>query len=122
VNVNAKIAAPVILCAAFAATGPAAAQAPSVAMSDPWAKAMCDAWNADATLTAKLVESDWIKNDSGRGYKAMQIYRSDIAGAIKLWETSVRYDSQNRKAVSKLQEARNAHEKLTRMHKDPTPR
>jgi len=54
--------------------------------------------------------------------KGMQRYRSDIVGAIRLWETSVRYDPQNRKAASKLQEARTAHEKLTRMHKDTKPR
>ena len=40
---------------------------------------MCAAWNADATLTDKLVESGWIKNDGGRGFKLMQIYRSDCA-------------------------------------------
>ncbi len=61
-----------IVCAASAA-----AQTPTVAMSAPWAEAMCAAWNADATLTTKLVESEWIKNDAGRGYKAMQMYRAD---------------------------------------------
>jgi len=45
------------------------AQTPSVAMSEPWAKAMCEAWNGDATLTVKLVESDWIKNDDIINYK-----------------------------------------------------
>ena len=54
----------------------ALAQTPSVAMSAPWAEAMCTAWNADATLTDKLVESGWIKNHTGRGFKLMQIYRA----------------------------------------------
>ncbi len=66
-----------LLCTAFAAATPSRAQVPSVGMSEPWAQALCEAWNADATLTSKLVESDWIKNDAGRGYKAMQIYRTD---------------------------------------------
>jgi len=72
-------------------------------------------WSARVQTLQKALSEEYYE-------RGMQIYRSDIAGAIKLWETSVRYDSQNRKAVSKLQEARNAHEKLTRMHKDPTPR
>lgn len=63
--------------AAFAAASSALAQGSSVAMSAPWAEAMCSAWNADATLTDKLVDSGWIKNDGGRGFKAMQIYRAD---------------------------------------------
>jgi putative sterol carrier protein len=53
------------------------AQAESVAMSAAWAQDMCTAWNADATLTDKLVESGWVKNDSGKGGKTMQIYRAD---------------------------------------------
>ncbi len=53
-------------------------------MSAPWAQAMCTAWNADATLTAKLVESGWIKNDAGRGFKAMQIYRGDCANSERI--------------------------------------
>ena len=66
-----------IAIASAVAMAPSFAQTPPVAMSEPWAKAMCEAWNADATLTGRLVESDWIKNDAGRGFKAMQIYRSD---------------------------------------------
>ena len=68
-----------LITAAACAAVPTAgfAQAPAVAMSEPWAKAMCDAWNADATLTTNLVTSEWIKNDAGRGFKAMQIYRAD---------------------------------------------
>jgi putative sterol carrier protein len=38
---------------------------------------MCTAWNADAGLTDKLAESGWVGNAGTRGYKAMQIYRSD---------------------------------------------
>ena len=56
---------------------PVAAQAPALAMSAPWAQAMCSAWNADPTLTDKLAASGWAGNDAGRGFKLMQIYRAD---------------------------------------------
>ena len=73
---HSKLIGSAIVCAA-AALAPVQAQTPAMAMSEPWAKAMCEAWKTDATLTGKLVESDWIKNDAGRGYKTMQIYRTD---------------------------------------------
>jgi len=73
------------LLAAFLWTAAASAQAPALpAMSAPWAQAMCTAWNAEPTLTTKLVETGWIKNDAGRGYKAMQIYRSDCANSERI--------------------------------------
>lgn len=52
-----------------------AASAAPVLMSADWAKAACDAWNADTIITDNLV--DWMKNDKSRGYKVMQIYRTD---------------------------------------------
>jgi putative sterol carrier protein len=48
-----------------------------VLMSAEWAKDACGAWNKDPVLTDKLVESGWVKNDMGRGFKVMQVYRSD---------------------------------------------
>ena len=45
----------------------AGAQPTAVAMSTAWAHGLCEAWNADATLTGKQVESEWIKNDAGVG-------------------------------------------------------
>ena len=62
----------------------ALAQTPPVAMSAPWAQAMCNAWNADAGLTDKLVESGWMKNDAGRGFKTMQIYRADCPKSARI--------------------------------------
>lgn len=56
----------------------AVAQAP-VLMSPQWAAQACDAWNAEAKLTGPLFESGWIKNDSGRGFKVMQLYRTDCS-------------------------------------------
>lgn len=54
-----------------------AAVAAPVMMSPEWAKGMCDAWNAEPILTDKLVESGWMKNDKGRSYKIVQIYRTE---------------------------------------------
>jgi putative sterol carrier protein len=52
-------------------------QAAPVMMSPEWAAGMCEAWNRDPVLTQKLQESGWIKNDKGRGFKVMQVYRAD---------------------------------------------
>ena len=68
--------------AALATLSGAHAAAPM--MSPDWARGMCDAWNADPTLTTKLVESGWVKNDKGRGFKVMQIYRSDCPDSARI--------------------------------------
>ena len=61
----------------------ASAQAPT-AMSPGWTQQLCSAWNADPGLTGKLVESGWIRNDAGRGYKTMQIWRADCPGSARV--------------------------------------
>ncbi len=48
-----------------------------VMMSADWGPAACAAWNADPVLTNELAASDWIRNDKGRGFKVMQLYRKD---------------------------------------------
>ncbi|HEX4942888.1 MAG TPA: SCP2 sterol-binding domain-containing protein [Usitatibacteraceae bacterium] len=73
----------VIGAAAFAAAAGAAVAAPEL-MSEAWAKAACDAWNADATLTAGLYESGWAANDKKRGYKALQVVRKDCTSSPKV--------------------------------------
>ena len=65
-------------CAGVMLIAAATAQAADpVLMSADWGAAACKAWNADVVLTRDLVESGWIKNDKGRGYKVMQVYRED---------------------------------------------
>lgn len=59
-------------------------QAAPVMMSGEWAQGMCKAWNEDPTLTDKLAESGWVKNDKGRGFKAMQVYRADCEGSPRI--------------------------------------
>lgn len=76
---------PTLLALAIALAAPGVwSQSPPVAMSPPWAQAMCAAWNSDAVLTDKLVESGWMKNDGGRGFKLMQIYRADCPKAARI--------------------------------------
>ena len=53
------------------------ASAATVLMSEEWGKEACAAWNKDPVLTDKLAESGWVKNDLGRGFKIMQVYRDD---------------------------------------------
>jgi len=63
---------------AIGATASAAAWSDEPAfMSGAWGAAACAAWNLDPILTQDLVKSGWIKNDKGRGFKVLQVYRSD---------------------------------------------
>jgi putative sterol carrier protein len=66
----------VLAMALTLAWGPAVFAAP-VLMSGEWTGDLCSAWNGEPVLTGKLVESGWIKNDKGRGYKVIEIFRSD---------------------------------------------
>jgi putative sterol carrier protein len=76
-NAQDKPAAPTEPAAPAAATEAAAPAAKPVLMSADWGRLACDAWNADPVLTDKLVESGWVDNNGGRGFKVMQIYRTD---------------------------------------------
>jgi putative sterol carrier protein len=62
-------------------------------MDAAWAQKACNAWNASATLTGQLVDMDindngggysWTKNNAGRGYKLVQMYRSSCGEASKI--------------------------------------
>ena len=56
---------------------------------------------------------------SGEYYdRGVQAYRTDVPGAIKLWETSLKYDPQNRATQAKLQEARVTLDKLKRIDRE----
>lgn len=67
------------LAIAIAAMVASPAFAEPVLMSGEWTKGLCTAWNNEPVLTGKLVESGWVKNDKGRGFKVIQIYRTDCA-------------------------------------------
>jgi putative sterol carrier protein len=70
---------PSLLAASISIGLAGAVSAAPALMSPDWAKDACAAWNNDPVLTDKLVESGWAKNDNGRGFKAMQLYRSECA-------------------------------------------
>jgi putative sterol carrier protein len=66
------------LLVALGTTASAAAWSDEPAfMSGAWGAAACAAWNQDPILTQDLVKSGWIRNDKGRGFKVLQVYRSD---------------------------------------------
>ena len=65
---------------AMLVAGTALAESP-VLMSAQWGSEACAAWNQDEVLTVELAQSGWIENDKGRGYKVMQVYRSDCGDA-----------------------------------------
>lgn len=58
------------------------AQATSL-MSADWAAQACQAWNKNPVLTDELAEK-WIKNDGGRGYKIIHMYRTDCGENTKV--------------------------------------
>lgn len=60
---------------------PAAAGAQDALMSGSWAREACEAWNKNAILTEQLVQSEWIKNDRGRGFKVLHLARKDCGAA-----------------------------------------
>lgn len=73
-----SIAAPLVLL------GMHTAQAAPALMSAEWAKSACEAWNQESGLTKGLEESGWTSNDAGRGFKLIQIYRSDCKKAPRV--------------------------------------
>ncbi len=52
-------------------------------MDAAWAQKACDGWNANSTLTGELAKK-WIKNNGGRGYKLVQIYRDKCGAGSKI--------------------------------------
>jgi len=51
-------------------------------MDQTWAKDTCAAWNKNATLTKGLAE--WATNNKNRGYKLIQIYRTQCKSTSKI--------------------------------------
>lgn len=69
-----------IVVALLTACAGAAHAAPM--MSAEWTAQACEAWNNDAQLSNGLAEK-WIKNDKGRGYKIIHLYRTDCGEATQ---------------------------------------
>jgi putative sterol carrier protein len=75
-----KITMTIALSATLGCTSLTAQSA--VFMSDAWAEQTCAAWNKNATLTSEL--GDWAKNDDGRGFKTIQMYRDKCGLSTKV--------------------------------------
>ena len=54
-----------------------AAHSSTALMSAAWAEQACDAWNTEPALTDTLRASGWAENNSDRGYKLIELYRSN---------------------------------------------
>lgn len=67
--------------ALFATLAASAAAAAPPLMSEEWARAACEAWNADPVLPVELARSGWAGNHKNRGYKRLRIVRADCAGS-----------------------------------------
>jgi putative sterol carrier protein len=52
-------------------------------MSTDWAVQACSYWNTNTALTTELAEK-WTKNDGGRGYKIIHMYRTDCGEDTKV--------------------------------------
>jgi hypothetical protein len=68
-------------------------------------------WSARAQAIRRALSADYYD-------RGIAVYRSDVAGAIKLWETSLKYDPQNKLAQGKLAEARATQDKVKRNNGD----
>ncbi len=71
-----------------------AVAAEPVLMSAEWAKQACEAWNADSTLTEGLEK--WIENDKGRGFKVIEMYRTDCPDSPRV---ELRFNKKDSKAM-----------------------
>jgi putative sterol carrier protein len=69
------------LAALLAALAASAASAAPTMMSGEWARAACEAWNADPVLPVELHKSGWAENHKKRGYKRLRVTRADCAGS-----------------------------------------
>lgn len=52
-------------------------------MSADWATQACEVWNKNPILTDGLGDK-WIKNNAGRGYKIVHMYRTDCGEPSKI--------------------------------------
>jgi tetratricopeptide (TPR) repeat protein len=68
-------------------------------------------WTARIQALRKTLSDEYFE-------KGARAYRTDVALAIRQWETSLRYDPQNLKASVRLQDARLAQEKLQRIERE----
>ena len=64
-------------------------------MSASWTATACEQWNKTPILTADLADK-WVKNDGGKGFKVIHLYRSECGEPSK---TELRIAAKDGKAV-----------------------
>lgn len=69
-----------ITCLALVALA-GAAQAAAL-MSELWTAKACEQWNKTPSLTDDLADK-WIKNDGGKGFKVIHLYRTECGEASR---------------------------------------
>lgn len=84
-----------VLTALAAGLFSAAATAATPYMSADWAVQACQGWNASSQLSGEL-GNKWIKNDKGRGYKIIHMFRTDCGVASKV---EMKIESKDGKAL-----------------------
>ncbi|HMZ02659.1 MAG TPA: SCP2 sterol-binding domain-containing protein [Burkholderiaceae bacterium] len=52
-------------------------------MAPEWAAAACEQWNQTPTLMDGLADA-WIRNDGGKGFKVIHVYRTDCGEATQV--------------------------------------
>lgn len=70
------------LALALASATPQAHAAANL-MTVEWATAACEQWNVTPTLLDGLA-ADWIKNDGGKGFKIIHLYRTECGEASQV--------------------------------------
>ena len=65
-------------------------------MSVAYIGQFCDAWNADELMTKGLADSEWVDNDGDKGFKIIQLYRSDCPDSPHV---EMQFERQNNKAM-----------------------
>jgi putative sterol carrier protein len=69
--------------AALLLSAAAAAASAAPLMNAEWAAAACEQWNQTPTLLDGLGDA-WVKNDGGKGFKVIHLYRSDCGEATQV--------------------------------------
>lgn len=64
-------------------------------MSEQWTAKACEQWNKTPGLTDELADK-WVKNDAGKGFKVIHLYRSECGEASR---TELRIAAKDGKAV-----------------------
>jgi putative sterol carrier protein len=81
------------VCLALA--GLAGAVQAATLMSAEWTAQACEQWNRTPGLTDELAET-WVKNDGGRGFKVIHLYRTECGEATR---TELRIAAKGDKAL-----------------------